>query len=72
MMRVTSDAPLGHVISRKLEAAQHATELPGAPDGEYVVIRFRTTFDHTRDATETITPMKQADGSWRVSGSFIR
>jgi Protein of unknown function (DUF4019) len=25
-----------------------------------------------KSATETITPMKDADGSWRVSGYFIK
>src|SRR5271166_870470 len=30
--------PLGSVVSRKLKVAQYATSLPGAPDGQYVVI----------------------------------
>lgn len=64
--------PLGAVISRKLESARPATELPGAPDGEYVVFQFSTTFEHKRAATETVTPMRDADGEWRVSGYFIR
>ena len=31
--------PLGRVMSRTLESQQYATSLPGAPDGEYVVIQ---------------------------------
>ena len=31
--------PLGAVNSRKLKGAKYTTQLPGAPDGEYVVIQ---------------------------------
>ena len=65
-------APLGAVISRRLETAQAATELPGAPDGEYVVFQFTTAFERKRSATETVTPMRDTDGHWRVSGYFIQ
>lgn len=64
--------PLGAVISRQLDNARAAAELPGAPDGEYVVFQFTTTFEHKRMATETVTPMRDNDGAWRVSGYFIR
>ncbi len=46
--------------------------LPGAPDGEYVVIRYRTEFENKMKAVETVTPMLEADGAWRVSGYYIR
>lgn len=36
-------------------------ELPGAPDGEYVVITYETAFERKRRATETVTPMKDED-----------
>jgi hypothetical protein len=65
-------APLGAVVSRRVESERAATELPGAPDGEYVVFQFATTFEHKRTATETVTPMRDTDGQWRVSGYFIR
>lgn len=64
--------PLGAVIARQLVSARAATELPGAPDGEYVVFQFTTTFEHKRSATETVTPMRDSDGEWHVSGYFIR
>jgi hypothetical protein len=63
--------PFGKVESRELVTAEHKTSLPGAPDGEYVVIQFKTSFSGKRDSVETITPMK-ADGVWRVSGYFIK
>ena len=64
--------PLGKVESRELAGASFATSLPGAPDGEYVVIQYRTAFTQKQQAVETVTPMKDPDGAWRVSGYFIR
>jgi hypothetical protein len=64
--------PLGEVVSREKKSAQFATSLPGAPDGEYVVIRFDTSFTNKKAAVETVTPMKDPDGTWRVSGYFIK
>jgi len=63
---------LGKVSSRSVKSTQYATSLPGAPDGEYVVVQYDTSFEMKRTAVETITPMKEADGSWRVSGYFIK
>ena len=64
--------PLGSVSSRKLLSAQFATELPNAPKGDYFVIQFGTDFEHKAGAVETITPAKDRDGTWRVSGYFIK
>jgi hypothetical protein len=64
--------PLGRVDSRSLMGSQYAASLPGAPDGEYVVLRFKTTFENKDEAVETVTPMKDPDGQWRVSGYYLR
>ena len=64
--------PLGELVSRVLESKLYATELPGAPDGEYVVIQFTTSFANKRSAIETVTPRRHADGEWRVSGYYIK
>lgn len=64
--------PLGKVVERKLLSAQYMTQLPGAPDGQYVVLQYQTEFENKKSAVETITPMKEKDGSWRVSGYFIK
>ena len=63
---------LGVVVSRKLKVAQYATSLPGAPDGQYVVMEYDTSFANKKSATETVTPMLDNDGQWRVSGYFIK
>ena len=64
--------PLGKVLSRKLKSATYKTTLPGAPDGEYVVIQYDTSFENKKEAVETITPMLDKDGKWRVSGYYIK
>jgi hypothetical protein len=64
--------PLGKVIRRKLKSKQYTKSLPGAPDGEYVVIQYETSFENKGSAIETITPMLDQDGKWRVSGYYIR
>jgi len=64
--------PLGKNKSRKLLSSKYTQTLPGAPDGEYVVIQYRTTFEMKPSAVETITPMLGRDGEWRVSGYYIR
>jgi opacity protein-like surface antigen len=64
--------PLGAVKSRRVASATFARSLPGAPDGEYVVIKFSTSFEHKAEAAETVTPMKDPDGQWRVSGYFVK
>ncbi len=64
--------PLGPVLSRELTSAEYARKLPGAPDGEYVVIQYRTKFQNKIDAVETVTPMRDPDGVFRVSGYYIR
>jgi len=45
---------------------------PLPPDGEYVVIQFKTSFENKKAAIETITPMLDKDGKWKVSGYFIK
>jgi hypothetical protein len=65
-------APLGKTQSRELNDAKYTAALPNAPKGEYVVIRYDTSFANAASTVETVTPMKQEDGSWRVSGYHIR
>jgi hypothetical protein len=64
--------PLGTVQSRKFKSATYTKTLPGAPDGEYVVIQYDTSFANKQTATETTIPMLDKDGKWRVSGYFIK
>lgn len=64
--------PLGKLLSRKVKIHKYYTEVPGAPDGEYVVIQFATSFAKKKTAIETVTPMLDKDGKWRVAGYYIK
>jgi len=64
--------PLGKVVARKLKSKQYTKTLPGVPDGEYIVIQYETTFENKKSAVETVTPMLDKDGKWRVSGYYIK
>jgi hypothetical protein len=64
--------PLGNVLSRELIFKKYTNTLPGAPDGEYVVIQYKTSFENKASAVETVTPMLDTDGIWRVSGYYIK
>jgi len=67
-----SREPLGKMISRRPKSATYTRTLPGAPDGEYVVVQYETSFEHKQSAIETVTPLLDHDGNWRVSGYFIK
>lgn len=64
--------PLGKLVSRKVMSTSYTTSLPGAPDGEYVVIQFNTSFENKKSGIETVTPKLDKDGMWRVSGYYIK
>lgn len=64
--------PLGTLKSREVQSKEYRTSLPGAPDGQYVVIQFKTSLEKKKSAVETVTPMLEKDGKWRVSGYYIR
>ena len=63
--------PLGKLTSRELKTAVYKTSLPGAPDGEYVVMQFDSSFANKKSAIETVTAALDKDGEWKVVGYFI-
>ncbi|GAB3428238.1 DUF4019 domain-containing protein [Massilia solisilvae] len=67
--------PYGKPVSRRLATAVATRALPGAPEGEYVVIQYNTRFNQlpaNQIGIETVTPMRDKDGKWRVSGYYIK
>ena len=64
--------PLGKLVSRKVKSRQYTESLPGAPDGKYVVLQYNATFENKASAVETVTPMLDEDGAWRVAGYFVK
>jgi hypothetical protein len=63
---------LGALKSRKFRAARFTRTLPGAPDGEYVVIQYVSQFANKSTAIETVTPMREKNGQWKVAGYYIK
>lgn len=63
--------PLGSIQKRKLAKSKFKTSLPGAPDGEYVVNVFNSTYQQKAKAVETVTVAKNQD-DWRVIGYLIK
>ena len=64
--------PLGKLISRTVKTKFYTTSMPDGPEGEYVVIQFATSFEYKEKTIETVTPMLEKDGKWRVSGYYIK
>lgn len=64
--------PLDPFGARKLTSATFATSLPNAPPGQYVVIQFETKAARGKTVVETVTPVHEPDGAWRVSGYYVR
>ena len=63
--------PLGAVVSRKLVGDDEVKSLPGAPDGDYAILRFDTDFSNKHTSVETIVLAREA-GGWKVDGYFIK
>jgi hypothetical protein len=64
--------PLGALSQRAQLSTQFRKNIPGAPDGEYAIVVFRTTFAKKMDARETLTLEREPDGVWRVIGYLIQ
>jgi Protein of unknown function (DUF4019) len=64
--------PLGKLLSRQLKKAQHTQSMPGAPDGDYVVMQFDTRFENKQAAVETVTFLQEKHGTWKAAGYYIK
>jgi hypothetical protein len=64
--------PLGQLKSRTLKNSASTSALPGAPPGDYVVFQFDALFEKKSAAVETVTAIRETDGTWHVGGYFIK
>lgn len=62
----------GKLISRKEKSRTYKTSLPGAPDGEYVVLTFETSFENKKSAIETVTVQFGKNDQGKISGYYIK
>ena len=65
-------APFEPFGKRTLAGTEFRATIPNAPPGPYVILGFQTVVPGNHTVTETVVPMRLGDGSWRVSGYFIR
>ena len=63
--------PLGTVQSRSVQNVQFVSSLPGAPEGQYAIVQFKTRFTQKADAVETVTLVRE-NGIWKDAGYFIQ
>jgi len=63
---------LGQLGARKLQSAEYTKELSGAPEGEYVVLRFDSAFERKTTATEKVTMLLGKDLLWRAAGYSVK
>jgi len=61
----------GVMQARELMDANYSTTVAGAPEGQYVVLHYHTSFANRPDTVETLT-LAFAKGYWRVSGYYIK
>ncbi|HTN48948.1 MAG TPA: DUF4019 domain-containing protein [Burkholderiaceae bacterium] len=64
-------AEVGAFKGRKLDGAAYRKSMPGAPEGEYVSLRFFSDFEKNPSAQEMVTLVYQ-DGAWRPIGYLLR
>lgn len=62
----------GAVASRKMAKAKYLTNFLGAPEGDYYLLVFQTSFKDKAHAIELVTTQKGAGGEWKVCGYVLR
>lgn len=63
--------PMGSPLSRKVESTKYRTMRPHALKGHYLIIKYKTSFANKPQVEESLTMMKEADGTWRVGGYHL-
>ncbi len=58
--------PLGALLSRKPARVDFTSSLRGAPDGEYAIVHFTTSFRNKSDVTERLTLVKE-ENRWQAA-----
>lgn len=64
--------PVGKLTSRKSKSAEYTKDLPGAPEGEYVVLKYNSVFEHKPVAEETVVAILNQDLTWSVTGYSVK
>jgi hypothetical protein len=70
MTQVRED--MGAVTERRLHEHTLETIMPGVPEGEYMMLEYRSVFEKQPQGAELVVCMKDEDGAWRVIGYFLQ
>ena len=62
--------PLGPLVARASSRVDFVKSLRGAPDGDYAIIHFTTSFKHKSGVTERLTLVKE-DDRWQAAAYAI-
>ncbi len=63
--------PIGKTLQRAVVSTSFDKSFPGAPEGDYATVDFRTSFERRLDGGETVSLEHEPDGVWRVIGYSI-
>lgn len=58
---------IGKALVRQFKTATFTRGLPGAPEGEYVIVQFISQFENKVSALEAVSMTHEPDGAWRVA-----
>ncbi|WP_293765902.1 DUF4019 domain-containing protein [uncultured Aquitalea sp.] len=63
--------PLKALHGRVLHRASEEHHLPGAPEGDYVLIQYLSRFDGAEQAVETVAMQREDKAGWKAVGYYI-
>lgn len=59
---------VGEIESRSLYNSEYRTTLPNAPQGEYVVLQYQSSFARLPQAMEMVVMTKTEEDDWKAAG----
>lgn len=63
---------VGKTQKRTFHSAERFTQLPGAPKGKHVIMIMKGQYEHAPKTTETVTCTQTQNGSWLLSGYYVK
>jgi hypothetical protein len=62
----------GATQRRTFAGAQKSDDIPNKPEGDFVLLTFRSGFEKRDTVMETLTMERESDGKWHVIGYALR
>jgi len=67
----TDRTQFGQKQTRKLKDIKTTPTVKGMPAGQYVQVKYQSSFANKKVALETITAVLESDGNWRVAAYSV-